>query len=128
MSKYNKTCILCGKKYKFCGDCREEMFQPTWKNTYCSENCRTIFNTVVGYAQNTITIEKAQEILGGCDLSAKDTFREDFLKYIDEIMSIDDGFQADSPENEEVKVEERQVEEVITEEPKHEFNKKKKKR
>lgn len=110
MSKYNKTCILCGKKYKFCNDCREEMYQPTWKNTYCSENCRTIFNTIVGYAQNTIIIEDAYDILKGCDLTKKDAFREDFSNYVDEIISVMGEAEKKEPKKEEPKKEEPKVE------------------
>lgn len=105
MSRYNRKCILCGKEYKYCSDCREEQHQPSWKNTYCSENCRTIFNTVVAYAQKTISHEDAQKMLNACDLTNKEKIRIDFIKLIDEIMKTEEKIEIKEEKVDEPKVE-----------------------
>lgn len=86
MSRFNRKCILCGKSYRFCSDCREESDQPAWKNIYCSENCRTIFNTCVEFAQNHISKEEAKAILEKCDLSEKDNYRADLRETVNKIL------------------------------------------
>lgn len=86
MSKYNRTCILCGKGFRFCNDCREFQNVEPWHNIYCSENCRTIFNTCVEFAQNHISKEEAKAILEKCDLSEKDNYRADLRETVNKIL------------------------------------------
>lgn len=86
MSKFNRTCILCGKEYKYCNDCREYDDQPAWKNIYCSENCRTLFNTAVDFKQNNISLQEAYKNIKNCDLSNKSEMRKDIIEIIDEII------------------------------------------
>lgn len=89
MSRYNRTCILCGKEYKFCSNCKEEYHQPAWKNIYCSENCRMIFNTAVSYVDKSIDIKEAKKRIESCDLSEIDNFKGDIKKAIAEIMAAE---------------------------------------
>ena len=86
MSKFNRICILCGKEYKYCNDCREYDDQPAWKNIYCSENCRTLFNTAVDFKQNNISLQDAYKNIKNCDLSNKSKMRKDIIDIIDEII------------------------------------------
>lgn len=89
MSRYNRTCILCGKEYKFCSNCKEESHQPAWKNIYCSENCRSIFNTAVAYADKSIDIKEAKKRIDHCDLSEIENFKEDIKKLVFEIIAVE---------------------------------------
>ena len=95
MSRYNKKCILCGTEYKYCNGCRDYDDKPSWYNIYCSENCRTIFNTIVA-AGDTITMIEAKRILvEECDLSNKDKFRPDMLKAMNKILETSDDVKED---------------------------------
>ena len=59
MAKTNRTCKVCGLEYYFCPACSATKAnpQPKWKINYCSENCKTIFDTVVKYNCEDITKE-----------------------------------------------------------------------
>ena len=85
MSRFNRTCVLCGKEYKYCNDCREYDDQPAWKNIYCSDNCRTIFNTAVDYKQGNLSLEDAYNKIKNIDLNNRAEMRKDIISIIDEI-------------------------------------------
>lgn len=71
--KDNKECVICGKGYYYCSSCPRK--DPTWKQSFCSENCRKIYNAVAGYTTNQKTKQEAAEILiNECDLSNLDHF------------------------------------------------------
>lgn len=99
MSRYNRICILCGKEYKFCSNCKEESHQPAWKNIYCSENCRLIFNTTVAYADKSIDIKEAKKRIDSCDLSEIENFKEDIKKLVFEIMSAEISEELDNTDD-----------------------------
>ena len=115
MSRYNRTCILCGKQYKYCMDCRSELDVPAFYNIYCSKNCRAIFNILVEFAQNHITKEQAQEQLASCDLSNQENFRADMKAILNQIIE---------PAAEEKAKEETQTEEAEPEKEYEDFRKK----
>lgn len=100
---YMRSCYLCGKEYRFCPTCREDRHAPAWKNTFCSEDCSSIFKCAVDYNMNMITKEEAQDILLGCDLSNQKSFREGTQSAIAKIM--------EEPKKEEIKVDELKKEE-----------------
>ena len=105
-SRYNRKCILCGTTYKYCSTCREYADQPVWKNVYCCENCRTIFNTLVEYKSDAISKEDAANILKSCDLTKKDSFRTDLRVIVEEILA-EESTEQPKPE---VKVETKTTE------------------
>ena len=76
MKANNKKCILCGKTYTYCSRCEEFDHLPRWMEIYCSDNCRTIFNTLTSYNSKTISANEALNILNTCDLSDVDKFHE----------------------------------------------------
>lgn len=86
-STQNKECILCGTKFKYCPSCNQKSPADAWKNIFDDANCRTIFNLCCDFAQKAVDIKTAKEILSGCDLSKKESFRPDMKKILDEILS-----------------------------------------
>lgn len=76
MKVNNKKCILCGKTYTYCSRCEEFDHLPRWMEIYCSDNCRTIFNTLTSYNSKSISANEALNILNTCDLSDVDKFHE----------------------------------------------------
>jgi len=60
-----RTCIVCGKEYTYCWkDCHDGSSDPEpWKNIYCSEDCRGIFNVCSKYASGDIDAKTAKRNL-----------------------------------------------------------------
>lgn len=87
MVKNNKTCILCGKKYTYCGNCAEFENLPHWMICYCSKNCKDIFDILSAYNMKQITKEEAKEAFEKCDLSYKQKFYHTNLDCINSIIA-----------------------------------------
>lgn len=65
----NKTCLICGKQYKYCPNCAEFANQPTWRSLVDTDNCHTIFKVVTDYHFGIYDDESAKIALKDCDLS-----------------------------------------------------------
>ena len=65
----NKKCIVCGKKYKYCGHCDNNQKMNRLKLNYCSENCRDLFKVVMGYVGKSITIKEAKDKISQINLN-----------------------------------------------------------
>lgn len=86
VKKNNKKCILCGKTYTYCSRCEEFDHLPRWMEIYCSDNCRTIFNTLTEYNAENITAREAAERMKDCDMSDVSKFHEVNQKMIAKIQ------------------------------------------
>lgn len=76
----NKTCIICGKQYKYCPNCAEFVNQPTWRALCDTDNCHTIFRIVTDYHFGIYDDDSAKIALKDCDLSVvKDKGTKEFL-------------------------------------------------
>lgn len=76
MASRNKVCYLCGKAYKYCGDCAQDRMKPSWMATFHSESCKTIFQTCTDYNMKKISKAEAKRILKKCDLKNKSSFAD----------------------------------------------------
>lgn len=86
MSK-NRKCILCGKEYKFCSNCSDQHLKDeTWRNIYCSENCKNIFNILSMNANGHVNDASAKDMLSKLDLTNLNQYREDFKQQINKIQ------------------------------------------
>lgn len=81
----NRTCLACGKKYEYCGSCPTSTNLPVWKNIFDTENCKTIFENVSDYIQESISKEVAKDRISKCDFSI--TYKKDIQKCIEDIMA-----------------------------------------
>lgn len=113
-SKFDKICIMCGKKYQYCSNCDRFRNYPRWMESFDNDNCHTIFNTIMEYRAGVKTIDQAAAVLKKCDLSYRDKINKDMDAFITAILA--DG-------KEEVKAEEPKVGEKKVEEPKAEVKK-----
>ena len=89
--KNNKTCLVCGTKYTYCSSCSQHASLPLWMNHFHNDNCRKIYNTVVGYNQETVSKEKAIEILSQCDISDVNNFNSNIRECLQKL----DMFKSD---------------------------------
>ena len=86
MRQGERKCILCNKDYKYCGNCgNNENADETWRNIFCSENCKNIYNILSMQGNGHIDDKKAKGMLSELDLSRLEEFRADFKKQIESI-------------------------------------------
>ena len=84
-----RSCLLCGKEYKFCPTCGEDRYAPVWKNTFCSEDCSRIFKCAMSFYMSLITKEEAMKIVSECDTTNIEAYRDDIKQTIKKIMTVD---------------------------------------
>lgn len=101
-SRYDKTCVMCGKHYKYCsGGCDDYRGYPLWMTSFCSDPCHTVFNVIMDYRTATKTPQECAAILKATDLSGRDKFNKSTNDFIDEILTVG-AIAAAVPEVEEV--------------------------
>ena len=113
-SKFDKICIMCGKKYQYCSNCDRFRTYPRWMESFDNDNCHTIFNTIMEYRAGVKTVDQAAAVLKKCDLSYRDKINKDMDTFITAILA--DGkeeVKVEEPKKEEPKVEEKKVEEPV---------------
>ena len=64
-----KICAVCRKPYKYCPNCREDKDKPTWYFTFCSSNCKNIYDATSSYENGKFSADEAKKILDKLDLS-----------------------------------------------------------
>lgn len=88
-SRYDKTCVMCGKHYKYCsGGCDDYRGYPLWMTSFCSDPCHTVFNVIMDYRTATKTPQECAAILRATDLSGRDKFNKSTNDFIDEIFTV----------------------------------------
>ena len=90
MAYKRRTCYLCGEKYEYCPDCVEFAHLPYFMQTFCSESCKTVFDTCTKHSMNILSKDEAAAILADCDLSKLDDFRKCAHDDVVEIMQEDE--------------------------------------
>ena len=107
-----KKCIICGRTYKFCGHCNKISSSELWRNLYCCEDCREIFDTCSRYEGKSLSANEAYDRLVKCGFANKKiqpSVKGTVEKILGNIVKVDD-----TP-TEELKT---KVEEPVTEEEK----------
>ena len=74
--RYGRTCLCCNKTYSYCSDCYDYRNLPLWMNSFCSNECKSIFEICTDYNFGLITKEQAKELLSACDLSNTKNFNK----------------------------------------------------
>ena len=75
MKSKTRKCIVCGKEYEYCNNCRNNIAYPTWMAIYHDENCRNIMNIATEYMAGNLTKAEAATKLNQCDLSKEKNFK-----------------------------------------------------
>lgn len=66
----NKVCILCNTHYKYCEGCPSKYnVNETWRNIFCSEECRDIYSIYDLLKANKTTDAEAGKMLRKYDAS-----------------------------------------------------------
>lgn len=58
-----RTCMICGRHYKFCHHCKEYEQEPKWKYLYHDEKCKQIGDIWFAFRGNEISKEDARKAL-----------------------------------------------------------------
>lgn len=68
--KDDKTCVICGKSYKYCESCPSKYnTSETWRNVFCSENCRKLYHICDQFKAGQISEKSANKELKALDIS-----------------------------------------------------------
>ena len=96
-----RECLCCGKSYKYCPNCGKDEKKPLWYDSFCSENCKDIFDITTEYYFGHITKDKAKEGFSKCDLSKLESFRDSVIRDVKKILETNE--KSVDFENKEVK-------------------------
>lgn len=100
MAVNNRKCVICGRDYYYCNTgCASSLHEPSWKASFCCENCRNIYNACVMYSSRQMSKEEAKSILDECDLSNKESFTSSTKRIIAEIYLVENVEVSEVKEN-----------------------------
>lgn len=86
MSKDLRICCVCHGEHSYCPVCNpEDKKKPTWHFSYCSENCKSIYEVTSDYEDKKISANDAKKKLAKLDLSKLSNFGESYQKSINSI-------------------------------------------
>lgn len=86
MSKANRTCKVCGKRYYYCPSCPDDT-RPSWYCMFHDENCKNIFQILTDSFLNKIPKYTAKKQLEKCNLSNISSFDPDIQEQIKDILA-----------------------------------------
>lgn len=66
---YIRTCICCGKTYRFCNNCVEFKTQPRWKHTFDTEECKNLYGVFESFVAKKISADEAKDSIDSMNLS-----------------------------------------------------------
>lgn len=70
MARDDKTCVMCNKHYKFCESCPSKYnVTETWRNIFCSENCRGLYKIYDRIKSGQVTGKEATKEIKKFDIS-----------------------------------------------------------
>lgn len=86
MAKANRKCVVCGQEYFYCTtNCAESRGKPSWMISFCSDNCKKVYEACAAFNAKMMSAEQAKKILDTCDLSNKGHFTLSTQRLIIEI-------------------------------------------
>lgn len=131
-----RKCCMCGKNYEtYCPSCREAAYQPSWLNSFDTENCAKVYEACAGYSGHAYTKEEANVLLKMCDLSDRANFTESTQRILNELLTEEKKEKSVKKTNEETVKESHtdstqndKVEEHVTKKSVYNRNKKNRKK
>lgn len=105
MAKVKRHCVMCAKEYEYCNSCGAA--PKLWKNIFCSENCRDIYDVLNKYDGKLITKEDGTERLKAFDLSVVPKFNDRFKALANELTPKKEVVKKQTKESDETSIEEK---------------------
>jgi gas vesicle protein len=82
-----RICATCRQKYHYCPRCRQDADKPYFYFTFCSENCKDIYNVTSSFEDGRISASEAKAQLDKLDLSKSEKFGESYKNSIAKIYA-----------------------------------------
>ena len=105
MAKVKRRCVMCAKEYEYCNSCNGA--PQLWKNIFCSENCRDIYDVLNKYDGKLITKEEGIEKLKAFDLSVVSKFNDRFKALANELTPKKESAKKQPKKSDENSVQEK---------------------
>lgn len=99
MADKNRTCLLCGKKYKYCYNCGAERTKPAWHNIFCSEECVKVNRVLAAYDFEQIDKAEAHKRLIDMDYKERPLNTEELTARVKELLDYKPATKNVSAEN-----------------------------
>ena len=65
----NRKCFCCSTRYSYCPNCSgADRIAPSWKATFCSEDCMTIWTTCTKFNMGKLTKLESKSIISEINL------------------------------------------------------------
>lgn len=97
MERGERTCVVCGKEYIYCPNCKKGNPTETWRFMYDSEECRNIFKICSNFAFGHINAETAKKKLEKYNITDRSKYNDDIRRNLSAIYAA----KAETPEEEE---------------------------
>lgn len=82
----SRICVVCRDNYEYCNKCSRDSDKPLWMMTFCSDNCKSIYDIESDFEDGLISDIEAKEKLEKLDLSRKEYFNKSYKNSLDKIM------------------------------------------
>lgn len=89
MSRFYKQCLVCKTTYEFCQFCSRFDHLPRFMTTFCSQNCKDVFDTACAYEQGKMSQGEAKENLNNLDLSRRMYYTGSIATSVNKILGED---------------------------------------
>ena len=90
MAMKNRKCLCDNVSYSYCPDCYgPDRLAPSWKATFCCEDCMTIWTTATKYNMSKLTKAEAKEIVSALNLKPIDQYVECVQRDLKVILAED---------------------------------------
>lgn len=86
--KKNRKCAVCRTEYSFCPRCNADKNKPTWYFTFCSSNCKDIYNITSKFENGQLSTDLAKIELEKLDLSKINNFGNSYKNSIEKINTV----------------------------------------
>lgn len=87
MAKLRK-CLCCQSKYSYCPDCNgADKLKPSYFATFCSEDCKTLWDSMTKFNFGTITKTEAKSIISTIELKPVETYAACIQRDLNNVMT-----------------------------------------
>ena len=71
----NRRCVCCNKDYSYCPDCNgPDRLKETWYSAFCSSNCKDLWVVCTEFNMSKLTKDEAKSIILALELKPADQY------------------------------------------------------
>lgn len=94
-----RKCACCGYQYEYCPSCTKSA-QPAWMASFCSKECKDLFNTISAYNMKRIGKPALQAFIAEHGITDVSKYSEPIKKVLEEVSAsafMKNGTMVDTP-------------------------------